>query len=327
MLLDYLDRSQGELWLLEPVEIEWAAHVARQVEAAATAVESALRSAERHNLAPLPAFRSGDVARATLERWRTHCDQGLANVVRRIESESVVLKEAVRRAAERLPPCSDNGGQMRDAVIWLSFLKACEAAPDQGKTAFISANTRDFAETNKTSLKPALLRDAEEHGVDLVYYASLEDFISAQAEPYLQVTEEWLYAHLDLEEIATLLQEEVGSDPEGFQPVSIDHRDNYVPVGVPNVTDIKIEITGYFVWEFENGRTEVNVSCLAYLEADIDCERIAGAFTYNLFGDSQDTDHMRTRTLPCFAELTMRVIATVENGDITEFHFEDFEPV
>ena len=70
-------------------------------------------------------------------------------------------EEAVRRAIERVPPCSESSESIRDAIIWLDLLEACRFPSKVGPITFVSENTTDFAGPNNSSLRAELVQDVQ----------------------------------------------------------------------------------------------------------------------------------------------------------------------
>ena len=90
-----------------------------------------------------------------------------------------MCKEGVRRAIERIKPCSEGKEEIRDTLIWLSTI---EQAKKSGENAiiFISKNTKEFSD-GKGNLHPDLKRDAEQNNIVVHYYDSLFKFIKEHA--------------------------------------------------------------------------------------------------------------------------------------------------
>jgi hypothetical protein len=323
VLLDYLTKTESQLWLLAVVEMEVAAHVRRQVTASANAIAAALSSARRHEVAPLPEFSANDTVEATLERWRNRLDEVTSDVVYRVDLDSSALPEALRRACERIAPCGEDRSELRDAIIWLNLLRHAETLDSTQRLAFISANTKDFAAEDRHSLRPELVADLAVAKIGLIYFSSLDDFIREYADPFLKITKEWLAEHLDLHEVEELIKNELDSFGSSFRPSSAEYREYYEPIGYPFIHNVYVTIEGYYVWEFEQGQTEIQVSCYALVEADITCERVARPFSRGWEAIDIEDDYTPIRTLTCFTELMVSVIAQVDAGEITSICVEE----
>jgi hypothetical protein len=86
------------------------------------------------------------------------------------------------------------------------MLKYCKKHYHESPVAFISANTKDFADKDK-KLKPELLEDTTRIGLDLEYFTSISDFLKKYAEPIKGIDLEWINSRLDIKEIKDSIQE------------------------------------------------------------------------------------------------------------------------
>ncbi len=103
-------------------------------------------------------------------------------------------KEIVQRALERKKPFKEDGKDgYRDYLIWLTFLDVVSHYTMEN-ACFVTLNTRDFSDSiKKNELHPQLKKDIEEKGIclsNILYFASLKDFIEQQVKPGLQVITE-----------------------------------------------------------------------------------------------------------------------------------------
>jgi hypothetical protein len=113
------------------------------------------------------------------------------------------LPDLVNRAINRIPPFLENKAEFRDALIWLTILDQADLAKEKS-IAFISANTKEFAEKEDT-LHPKLLEEARARGVIIEYYSSLDSFLKSKASKIEFITEEWIKRELDLETLSNKL--------------------------------------------------------------------------------------------------------------------------
>jgi hypothetical protein len=116
------------------------------------------------------------------------------------------LDETITRLIKRIPPSKDNGEGFRDTIIWLNMLKYCKKHYNGCPIAFISANTKEFADKDK-NLKPNLLEDAKRVGLDLEYFTSIADFLKKFAEPIKGIDLDWINGRLDIKEIKIIIQQ------------------------------------------------------------------------------------------------------------------------
>lgn len=116
------------------------------------------------------------------------------------------LDETITRLIKRVPPSKDNGEGFRDTMIWLNMLKYCKKHFNKCPVAFISANTKEFADGDRT-LKEKLLEDVKLSGLDLEYFTSVPDFLKKYAEPIYGIDLNWIDSRLDMKEVKKLIQD------------------------------------------------------------------------------------------------------------------------
>jgi hypothetical protein len=103
------------------------------------------------------------------------------------------LEEVVRRAVNRIRPCSDSGEEFRDALLWLTCIEIAKEKPTE-PTVFISRNTKQFAAGG--SLHPDLVADVADAGVNLLYYQTIDTFLADHAERIEFITAEWVESNI-----------------------------------------------------------------------------------------------------------------------------------
>src|SRR5215217_819839 len=156
-LLDYVTKTRSYIVLHEVVELEVKAHHKRTFAEDARKVQTILTQVGRRGLMGLPEFDPDRVSDETFTAWERHFHDVLGpNVVYRVPSTGHHHEEAVSRAIERIPPCSNSGEGIRDAIIWLDLLEMSRFPSKIGHIAFVSQNTSDFAGTDNSSLREEL---------------------------------------------------------------------------------------------------------------------------------------------------------------------------
>lgn len=277
-----------------------------------------MRKVSSHN-AIAPSYRGvagGDT------KWERHFHDVLGpNVVYRVYSSGYHHhEEAVRRAIERVPPCSDKGEGLRDAIIWLDLLEASRFPSKIGSIAFVSENTRDFSEADNTSLRAELTQDLNKYEADVTYYSSLESFIKDHAEPVRHITREWLLERIYFGEIEWELRNQIafGAYQSSFRATGSPYAEYYVPTGRPDIKSVRAHLKDFYVRPFDDDHTEVTFLVNAHVQADIECQR-ADAPPVSSYGDEhyEEVSQYQTRTLPCYADLDLEVVAEVEGDEIS----------
>ena len=124
-----------------------------------------------------------------------------ATVLYAIEYESISQSEVVKRALSSRRPFKEKEKGYRDTLIWLSLLKYLKDQEIDGEVAFISTNTSDFMNVEKTNFHADLLEDIEKAGLAcrLQYFTSLPNFLQSKVDSE---------AHLiDLAKVETLAED------------------------------------------------------------------------------------------------------------------------
>jgi hypothetical protein len=322
VLLNFAEKSVSQVLLLEPVEMEIRAHLKREVRGSIDGIQTAIRNAERLGIKSNIVFDPTATFESTIEKW----DLSLESLVEqkklyRVPLSPSILSEALRRATERIPPCNDSGKELRDTIIWLSFIESCKKRQLVGEYVFISQNTKDFAAPDKISLRLELEKDFTESGLNVLYYPSLESFNKARAERSEHITLQWVKERLDLKDVKEAVEKKLAHQASLFV-ISGDHRKHFKPYLVQNITTLELELTEpIYVWNTDQQGIEISVGIGIYAEADIDCEFI-GDRHYLDYDDSEEEQYY-DRTLSSYAELGGSISVTVADESLQFIGIED----
>lgn len=105
-----------------------------------------------------------------------------------IEYDPMMLEEAVRRAINKIRPCSEKKEEFRDTLLWLTVLNVAKSQ-DEKNIVFISENTSDFCSANN-QLHPDLVKDLKDNDIQVFYFQSIESFIEKYADKINKLTED-----------------------------------------------------------------------------------------------------------------------------------------
>jgi hypothetical protein len=331
LLLEYLKRTRSRLILFAPIEMEVRAHLRRQVEKASEDILSALRSGGRIGLVGLPEFPTGGLVASTIEAWDKTFDETLHPYVQRVPTNNDILPEALRRAIERIPPCTSTGKEMRDTIIWLSLLAHVGQMPSGSELAFISTNTSDFAAPDKVSLRQELLQDIETLPASINYFPDLDAFAKAHSDRIAHITLEWVREHLQITElersIARFLED---SDAEIYFRISnSDYADFYEPGTVELIYEPRVTVDDVFVWRTQEDVIEIRLECSVIVEAEVECARIASPPWHRSgvgygYGYTSD-DWPSAKGLTCFSELSVTASATIRHDRVSQLKLEEID--
>ncbi len=333
VLLDFAEKRFSQVLLLEPVEMEVRAHFKREVTALAKSIEDAIKKAERIGIRDTPQFDAKEVFNRTFTAW----EENLEKLVRsrrlfRIPLEPSVLREAIQRATERIPPCTESGKELRDTIIWLLFIETCKKRRHGEQYVFISQNTKDFAAPDKTSLRQELVGDLAQNGLTALYYPSPEAFNKEHAERFEHINLEWVQARLNLDEIENSVRERLkGVRSSYFHISDSDYRNYYEPMFVEHIRHLNVEITEpVLIWDFDEHSIEVSIGCGINVEASVECRRVNAPRSTNFYSDYYediDDDFPYTRVLNCDAELGADISATVSDDSLEFTNIEAIYPI
>ena len=80
------------------------------------------------------------------------------------------------RCANRRRPCSDEGEEFRDALLWLGLLNHMETRGTSSPVALIATDNHFTVGNGNHKLHPELKEDLDSRGLDLRYYFHLGQF-------------------------------------------------------------------------------------------------------------------------------------------------------
>jgi hypothetical protein len=210
VLKDFLRKTDSHVVVPEIIELELLAQLERELSRQHDIAKRALgriKDLSSLHIPPLPKLDVGQAAHdrlhSTFRALRVAYTRNIAPV------RGEYLREVLRRAVRRERPCSDRGEEIRDAVIWLGLLDL-RANVDRIHVAFISANTKQFADENGR-LHPDLQKEADQRGVEVHYYPGLDEFIKDHATKGTHITAKWLKRHLPEGKVAEFAKQQFRS--------------------------------------------------------------------------------------------------------------------
>jgi hypothetical protein len=182
-----------------------------------------------------------------------------------------VAREGARRAAERIPPCKPGGEGMRDALIWASLIEATKPGASYERVAFVSRNTKDFGVPDGSELKEELAQDVTNNLADIAYYPSLDAFLKERAEPVAHIDRAWVLDRLDMNEVRSIMEGWVYSRhyEEAMRASGFDWDDLWEQNEVLKANPVLIELTEFYVWQFDDDHLELRMRFRASFDLDI----------------------------------------------------------
>ncbi len=320
VLQNYLVRTQSSLLLLEPVFDEVKAHFSREVASQVSTIERAVSDLRRLGVTfQLPSLV--DVVEKAVSEWESNLRSSLGGRCTWVPFDPSVGQEAFRRAASRLPPCKASGDGMRDAIIWLSALRASSQRMT-GDVAFVSANTRDFA-PEPESFHPALAQDLAIQGAPLVFFPSLEEFNRSHSDRISHITMDWVAARVSEDELQHATERYLSTHSELLRPVNRDARDHYEAQGEPYFHRVDVDLTDFYVWKLDADRIAISLTVGAYVEADVECYDVTGRTRSSWSPYFDDEERPRYQVFTCDAELGLDIAAEVMGDKVEVLGVDD----
>jgi len=321
-LIDFATRSASTLVVLEPVEEELCAQMRRKCAESVSDLSDAADSARALGISVTFPTTDG-LGNTCFTDWHKHWWRELSfdGRARRHPIASDVAKEMVRRAANRIPPASASGKEVRDVVVWLSFVDALRRDPTND-ACFISSNTSDFAEADRISLRSALLDDLRGHLAATQYFASLDAFLRAHADKISGLTDEWVHQRVPADEAARLVASALPSslDSSVFSiddfAADEDEANWYVPRRLLSEPVVHLVWNYFYAWPTNSASIELSINYSVVATAQAECVLdIRKASTVN--------SPPAVRTLPVYSVGYATVIAEVSDEALTLTGVED----
>lgn len=209
-LAEYCNSVRAGLFLPEVVETELFAHLKRDVHERQSAMEKALSRLppEFKHVFDSSAF-TAQVDQLEKE-LRSSIDQLVeTHKLSRISISEDASRLAVRRSAERRPPCDVKGEEIRDAMIWEAALNLLST--HGGPLVLVSNDKRAFGSEE-------LGEEVKEQGARLLTYSSIASLLSENvpADPQPQNTElsDYISPDLTIDLIAAFIAYDPSSEWE-----------------------------------------------------------------------------------------------------------------
>lgn len=129
----------------------------------------------------------------------------LENRWERIKKKKIESEKLIFDYLQKNKPFNENGYGIADWLVW-DIVELCICS--YGETAFISHNTKDFADKNG-DLNCLLKEKANNFPFKLLYFTSIQDFLSFVLPKYENINLEWLQERQINEEIIMELLNDV----------------------------------------------------------------------------------------------------------------------
>jgi len=259
ILLDYVHRTESRILLSSLVLDELVANRVRMLETqwhdfvlATDKVRSF--APDTPAVPPTPAFES--IAKGHLKDVLKRLHVFDRDVLPVTEGQ---LREAVKRAVQRTPPCTKRGEEIRDTIIWLQALQLVRENP--GTTVvFISGNTRQFA-TKDGELHPTLAAEATVGR--LVYYSSLDAFAKQHATAIEFITSKWIEERITPDAV----YEAAADGLSALAHRATRRRSSFAEFSIESHG---LDLDDFYVYEMEDGTMRVLAYWYGWLECRTD---------------------------------------------------------
>jgi PIN domain len=199
-LFDYLKRTDGEFVVLNAVKTELLAVYRRQLSERLNKAESTWNALNQIT-ANSKAFPKRDIdSEVNLMEKRLMENSNGARTS--LFSAPIDVLEVVRRGAQRIPPASDNGEELRDVIIWLSVLEYSRAT---NRDAAFICNDKGF--WNGETLREQIEEDLAPLASRPKVYRDLDGFIGDNNLRSSSIDHAHLSKYVDDTHLTSLLRE------------------------------------------------------------------------------------------------------------------------
>ena len=120
------------------------------------------------------------------------------------------LSEVLNRAIHRIPPCSPQGEEIRDAVLWLTVLDVAASELDR-KVLFISQDKAFHG--GQCGLRPELAEEGRARGIEIEYYKDLSLFAEHYklSKAQLFISKDWINRAVPVSDVLNLSNESISA--------------------------------------------------------------------------------------------------------------------
>lgn len=186
-----------------------------------------------------------------------------------LPTDGAYLDEILRRLIENIKPASEARREFRDIVIWLSIKEYLARNGGKEAVAFISANTKEFADESGCKLALELDEELSSANLKLIYFKSLEEFLKRHASKVDFITAEWIAANVSAKEIERVVYPVIA---RGSRLLTYAEMKEPSFAGVMAVVGINPNLYDYFVYDMHDDRIYLNLTYDAELELEIEID-------------------------------------------------------
>lgn len=227
------------------------------------------------------------------------------------------LGEIVKRSVDRIKPCSDNGKEFRDVLLWLTVLDIAKS-PNSKEAILISNNTHEFS-SDGVSLHPVLLDEAKQAGLSIKYFKSLDQFIEAHAVKIEFITREWLKSELSIEKVDKLILRKLEKYDEERLLEWAEDREDARTTGYFNPITPNVDIDDFYIYEKTDGSYYVEIAYCGEVEIEFEFE----------YEEDYDDEIFRyrtqTKTKCLYKEISVTFGIEIKDKKISDYEIIDWE--
>lgn len=329
ILFDYVKRTQSGFLLPQIVLDELAANYEREVRSRLAKLKRAEEQLNGITIEPT-ADRTRVNVPDTVTEYLAYVKKRLALPNGAILPYSEAnLRDAIQRAIQRRPPCTDRGEEIRDTVLWNTLLEA--GAEKNRILLFISKNTNQFS-ADKIALHPDLAKEAKDRAISIMYLSSLEEFAKQHASKIEFITEDWLVTQINpdlvldaaadivIEEARSIAKRRAGFEVEGLGAFTVHGS---------------LEVDEFFVYAMQTGDFRIEITWFGTVEVEYEAEvesgesRIGWKYEYDAAHDDFDAvpvyrqPEKRTEDRTVDLSVTVVTDVIVEDSKVADWSIVD----
>jgi hypothetical protein len=304
VLIDYLHRTQSQIALPKIVLDELAANFKRDLENRLKVYHRNRGNLEALLFDPLQKEQEINTSNETARyiEMVLHTLQIRKDYLFPLRPE--YLDDVVYRAINRIPPCSDRGEEIRDAIIWCS-VKDITRELGEGRALFISNNPKQFTD-GSGGLHKVLSDEATSEGLTIQYLTSLEDFAREHASLIDFITKEWLAQNIDftkvVESIRSRLEAALGLKlPSGIIDGKSYTRNTRLAGG-------DLQVGDFYVNELTDGSYRIEAVLQGDLQFELEVQNIRSDFPVMSTGTSGSGMYIPTTFPVTFSDSASPII-------------------
>lgn len=266
-LFDYLRKTDSNLYLISLVKDEVIQKYIEEVELYVSSVDTFER-----NLKEKPEVLNGDVL---IKQYQEYLKSFIKSnfwvdiIEVDIENIAIPYNEILKRAVKKEAPFNKNGKGFRDTVIWCAVQEIIKKTPKSESCCFISKDKEAFGDK---AIREELKKELVDKNLELVFFNTLEEFLSVYGKKMEFITEDYLYDFLKEQETEQYINELI-TDRVIDGKLDCDGLSKYPNYTINDFYVEQLEITSFYIYEETGDSFYVSVDLGIDVSLEIECAK------------------------------------------------------